>query len=184
MNTPTTNPNLQNHPQKLESDSVFVYGTLKRGQCRENLWPVPPIKVTPGWILAKLFGREDYPAIVPGNDQVMGECWRFTAQQMPAVIKRLDQIEGTNQAGEPDLYVRKLVMTFSMDGITLGESYCYFYASDPESDGFERITLDKPPEDKKSIIPTTSSRGMQAERTSSRFMLQWPDSMRTKGRHG
>jgi len=125
------------HPKPSQ---VFVYGTLKRGQCREKLWPLPPLSVTTGWIHAELFGRSDYPAIRTGGDRVLGEIWRFTSEEISLVLRELDQIEGFNQPKESDLYHRRSVEVFSPQGQSFGECHCYFYAADPLKDGFHRIT--------------------------------------------
>ncbi len=116
--------------------AVFVYGTLKRGQCRESMWPAPPATVCEGFVFGSLFGREDYPAMTGGHDRVLGECWQFEMAEMPAVLEVLDRIEGTNQAGEADLYHRVIVDVFDLRGNLLGEAYTYRYASDPLADGF------------------------------------------------
>lgn len=119
--------------------SFFVYGTLKRGQCRDHLWPVSPQTITPAWIRATLYRRKDYPALQAGEDHVLGEVWAFEASEIPTVIEKLDQIEGTNQPNEPDLYHRRVVDCFDLNQGPLGRSYCYFYAIDPVEDGFNRV---------------------------------------------
>ena len=119
--------------------SFFVYGTLKRGQCREHLWPVSPRTITPAWLLATLYGRKDYPALQVGKDHVLGEVWAFEASEIHRVIEQLDQIEGTNQPNESDLYHRRIVDCFDLNQRPLGRSYCYFYAIDPLEDGFYRV---------------------------------------------
>ena len=79
--------------------SFFVYGTLKRGQCRDHLWPVTPRTITPAWLRATLYGRKDYPALQTGDDHILGEVWTFEISEIPAVIEQLDQIEGTDYPG-------------------------------------------------------------------------------------
>jgi len=58
---------------------------------------------------------------------------------MPVVLRKLDQIEGTNQPGEPNLYVRALVDVQDLSDQPLGQAYTYHYASDPCLDGFTPI---------------------------------------------
>lgn len=133
--------------RKIGKDAVlntfFVYGTLKRGQCRSALWPCPPVTVRPAWTRGHLYGRHDYPAMTAGDDAVMGECWEFADVDVPAVITALDAIEGTNQPGEPDLYHRVITEVFDAPGRPIGNAYTYHYATDPADDGFRRVQADE-----------------------------------------
>lgn len=129
--------------------SVFVYGTLKRGQCRGAMWPFEPLRVSLVFTYGTLFDRHDYPAMASGIDHVVGEKWDFHPEQMQRVLEVLDAIEGANQAGVPDLYRRVVVPTWDLceagtaencvDPEISRKSYTYHYASDPADDGFTRI---------------------------------------------
>ena len=125
---------------RADPTAVFVYGTLKRGQCREAMWPERPIRILEACVRGKLYNRSDYPAMTPGQDCVMGEVWEFDDALMPVVLHTLDQIEGTNQPGFDNLYQRVIVEIMSLDDHPLGRAYTYHYATDPESEGFERIS--------------------------------------------
>lgn len=114
--------------------AVFVYGTLKRGQCRESRWPVPPHAIHAAWTQGCLFDRSDYPAMTPGTQRVRGEVWQFTAEQMERVLEVLDEIEVV-----PELYVRAAVEVFDGDNQPLGTAWTYHYATDPTTDGFKKI---------------------------------------------
>tara|TARA_R110002049_G_scaffold285698_1_gene466776 strand:+ start:201689 stop:202111 length:423 start_codon:yes stop_codon:yes gene_type:complete len=127
--------------------SVFVYGTLKRGQCRESLWPVRPVAITPAWTRGTLFSRHDYPAMTGGNDRVRGECWQFDAERIAEVMRCLDVIEGANQPGTRDLYRRVIVELSDADGGSLGLAFGYHYAIDPTQDGFVPVRPDAPDRD-------------------------------------
>lgn len=118
---------------------VFVYGTLKRGHCRERCWPCRATRVRPSWTRGKLYGRHDYPAMIGGNDRVAGELWEFSAKQIEEVIETLDAIEGTNQPGEVDLYHRVVTEVYDLAGEPLGDAWTYHYASDPAADGFRPL---------------------------------------------
>lgn len=132
--TPHAKPNMISH--------VFVYGTLKRGQCRGKMWPAEPISVVAAWTRGALFGRHDYPAMMPGDDRVLGELWQFDESDMETVMRVLDHIEGTNQEGRPDLYVRAIVEAFDRDGNSIASANAYHYGTDPLLDGFHRIKAD------------------------------------------
>lgn len=100
----------------------FVYGTLKRGQCREQCWPVAPRRVQFGWTSGWLYDLGPYPAMVAVDawapsgrgdlslaPRVAGELWSFDASHLALVTQVLDEIEVTNQPGQPNLYDRRLV---------------------------------------------------------------------------
>ncbi len=119
--------------------SLFVYGTLKRGECRSELWPRDPLSIVPAWVRGTLYGRFDYPALKTGVDRVLGERWQFVEDDMDTVLKTLDEIEGTNQPGQPNLYDRVNVTAFDLDGKPLGISWGYYYSREPFLDGFAEI---------------------------------------------
>ncbi|WDQ16821.1 gamma-glutamylcyclotransferase family protein [Rhodopirellula sp. P2] len=129
----------------------FVYGTLCRGQCRQHCWPITPLAVHPAWVQGTLFGREDYPALRPGNQRVGGECWFFSKPDAQRVTAVLDEIEVTNQPGHPNLYDRvelqaNLVAPSHqkpVNQVGLPQTWvasAYHYATDPLRDGFDRLT--------------------------------------------
>ncbi len=135
----------------------FVYGTLCLGQCREKCWPLTPLSVHPAWVEGTLFGREDYPALRPGNQRVGGECWFFAKRDAERVTTVLDEIEVTNQPGHPNLYDRvelRANLTVSSDPTSSADlkpqntadpptswtASAYHYATDPLLDGFNRLT--------------------------------------------
>ncbi|MCC9603600.1 gamma-glutamylcyclotransferase [Stieleria sp. JC731] len=119
---------------------VFVYGTLKRGQCREKAWPAKPLSVDPAVVRAALFGRDDYPAMTTGDNLVLGEVWSFLPEQMPVVMEVLDEIEGTSANSENDLYHRHLIealIPHHGSGKRQVSAYTYFYNRDLILDGFQ-----------------------------------------------
>jgi gamma-glutamylcyclotransferase (GGCT)/AIG2-like uncharacterized protein YtfP len=127
----------QQHPL----DAVFVYGTLKRGQCRQTAWPSNPISITRAWIRGTLYGRADYPALTRGENRVRGELWVFAIEQMQNVLAVLDAIEGTHGNSSEDLYHRRPVNVYCDDGSTLGHAYTYFYNRDPVAERFAIVPL-------------------------------------------
>ncbi len=109
-----------------ELEHVFVYGTLKRGQCRANCWPKTPRSIRDAWTFGKLIDLGPYPALLVGSDRVWGELWSFEAEEIPIVHRALDIIEVTNQPGVPNEYDRVRVLVTLADGEqVLASSYRY-----------------------------------------------------------
>jgi gamma-glutamylcyclotransferase (GGCT)/AIG2-like uncharacterized protein YtfP len=99
---------------------LFVYGTLKRGECRESLWPRKPLRVREAFVLAQLYDLGPYPAIRLDDesdlDWIAGEVWSFNHEDALATIARLDEIEETNQRGYRNLYDQVLVRAYDRPG--------------------------------------------------------------------
>ena len=91
------------------------------------MWPRTPQSVEPAYVHGALFDLAAYPALIPGNDKVLGEVWSFDPADVPATLRTLDRIEGFGQ-GQPDLYVREVVPCRLSDGGSC-QSYAYFYAN-------------------------------------------------------
>lgn len=112
-------------------DEVFVYGTLKTGQCRENAWPIRPRRILRSWTLGRLHDIGPYPALTAGNDRVLGEVWIFDRSAIHATLSVLDQIEGTNQPGFANEYDRVRQPVFRFDSEASHQAHVYLFA-DPE----------------------------------------------------
>ncbi len=108
--------------------SFFVYGTLKRGQVRESCWPHAPISVEPAWTLGNLVDLGPYPALLAGQDRVLGELWEIEPSNFSEVAACLDAIEGVNMLGESDLYARCCVEVNLLRDKRSVQANCYFYA--------------------------------------------------------
>jgi gamma-glutamylcyclotransferase (GGCT)/AIG2-like uncharacterized protein YtfP len=113
------------------------------------MWPARPLSIREGWVAGSLFARADYPAMRPGEDRVLGEIWSFDAVEMAVVLNKLDQIEGTNQANEADLYHRVIFDVFDMTDRLIGDAFGYRYAIDPIIDGF---ALMRPAADERYVV--------------------------------
>ncbi|MEM0927101.1 MAG: gamma-glutamylcyclotransferase family protein [Planctomycetota bacterium] len=120
-------------------DAVFVYGTLKRGECRASLWPFEPTDVQAASIRGDLWGREDYPALLPGESDVLGELWTFQEWQMERTLEVLDDIEGCRENSPSDLYHRHTVEVLMIPADSIRLAFVYQYARSPERDGFRRL---------------------------------------------
>jgi gamma-glutamylcyclotransferase (GGCT)/AIG2-like uncharacterized protein YtfP len=119
--------------------SVFVYGTLKRGQLRETKWPREPRAIEDALVRGQLYDLGPYPALAPpalgsAGDRIAGEVWSFHRADVAEVLRVLDQIEGYDQPGEANLYERSEVRYELSDGRS-GKAFTYFYAA-----GHDRLT--------------------------------------------
>ncbi|MDA0659473.1 MAG: gamma-glutamylcyclotransferase [Planctomycetota bacterium] len=106
--------------------SIFVYGTLMRGECRERVWPCPPQEVLPARICGVLYDLGEYPALIGGYGWVEGELWVFAPQDVQATLSVLDKIEDT-----PFLYVRTIsqVQLIRSGPQELRFAFVYVYAN-------------------------------------------------------
>jgi gamma-glutamylcyclotransferase (GGCT)/AIG2-like uncharacterized protein YtfP len=107
-----------------DPSAVFVYGTLKRGQVREKFWPRRPLRIEPATVRGLLSDLGPYPALVEGDNLVAGELWQFAAQDMPATLAALDEVEGC-QGNSDDLYRRVVVQCRTAAGDVAAWSYFY-----------------------------------------------------------
>lgn len=133
-------------PENSMSDplNIFVYGTLKRGEVRENNWSRRPILIEWATVSGQLRDLGPYPALVEGSDLVLGELWQFSQQDLLITLETLDEIEGFGQGGK-DLYVRRIVACRNLAGEPRPAS-TYFYGQPddiattpvvmPDQDGF------------------------------------------------
>jgi len=112
------------------ADAIFVYGTLQRGEVRERCWPRKPSRIEWGTIQGQLRDLGDYPALVAGEDLILGELWHIAETDVDATLAVLDEIEWYGQ-GEDDLYVREVVACRTLSG-EMRQAYTYRYAKPDE----------------------------------------------------
>jgi gamma-glutamylcyclotransferase (GGCT)/AIG2-like uncharacterized protein YtfP len=116
------------HHKPLHETEVnfFVYGTLKRGECREQRWPRSPIVVEEAWVLGELYNAGNYPALLPGTDKVRGELWSFSQAEFDAIVEVLDGIEEYRPGDPHNLYTREVIDCETMSGRrTVAHTYQY-----------------------------------------------------------
>jgi gamma-glutamylcyclotransferase (GGCT)/AIG2-like uncharacterized protein YtfP len=106
--------------------AIFVYGTLKRGQCREHCWPHLPLRVEGATIRGRLLDLGPYPALVEGDDLIAGEVWHLATEHMPHTLAVLDEVEDA-AVGEVGLYARRLVECRTPTGESV-QAYAYYYS--------------------------------------------------------
>lgn len=119
--------------------SVFVYGTLKTGQCRETCWPEKPLCIDKAWTLGELYDTGPYPALFAGRDRVGGELWAFAEEAIARVLEELDQVEEYEPGKEAtNLYNRVIVECTDQSG-RVHRAYTYLYGRLDERRHFERV---------------------------------------------
>ena len=110
--------------------ALFVYGTLQRGQCREQFWPHPPTRVESATVRGQLRDLGPYPALIEGDALVGGEVWRLAPEHVPRTLAVLDEVEDV-AVGEAGLYARRIVECRTGDGQTV-RAYAYYYSRPQE----------------------------------------------------
>lgn len=113
-----------------EDVPVFVYGTLKRGEEREPMWPRPAIEVERATTQGRLFDLGPYPALTEGTDTIDGELWRVAGEDLEATLAALDEIECYGN-DDVDLYTRRIVQCQTESG-DIQKAYTYFLAAPNE----------------------------------------------------
>ena len=128
----------KHRPAQLSEVNFFVYGTLKRGECRQHRWPRSPLVVEEAWVHGELYDTGSYPALLPGCDKVLGELWSFSSTDFEPIVKVLDEIE-EYRPGEPyNLYNREIVDCETLSGRRT-TAYTYLYARLHDLPTFKRL---------------------------------------------
>ncbi len=109
---------------------IFVYGTLRRGEEREPMWPRSAVKVELATTLGRLYNLGPYPAMTEGIEKIEGELWHVLPNDLEVTLAALDKIEcyGNNDI---DLYVRRIVQCEVESG-EVQRAHTYFFANPNE----------------------------------------------------
>ncbi len=128
-------------PSSHNSDEVnfFVYGTLKRGECREFMWPKTPSCVEEAWAWGELYDAGSYPALLSGTDKVLGELWSFSKDDFGTIAQVLDEIEEYRPEDPYNLYNREIIECETLSGRRVS-AWVYRYARLHDLPTFTRIT--------------------------------------------
>jgi gamma-glutamylcyclotransferase (GGCT)/AIG2-like uncharacterized protein YtfP len=110
-------------------DTVFVYGTLKKGQCREQSMNEISLGSKDENITGKMYNIGEFPAITLEKGEVFGEIHRVKKEQES--LESLDQIEHFVGYGNSSLYSRILIN--SSQGI------CWMYVWNGDIDTYPVI---------------------------------------------
>ncbi len=109
---------------------VFVYGTLKPGECNYESYCVGQVvEVQPAVAHGELFDLPfDYPAMAQGDRSVHGYLLSFADV---AILSDLDELEdySPDRADVENEYVRQEVEVFSPEGQSLGTAWVYLMSA-------------------------------------------------------
>lgn len=119
-------------------DSIFVYGTLKQHHLRSSMWPCKPLSIRPAMIRAELYDTGPFPAILRGEDYVLGELWTLRSDDMQKTLAELDQVEGYDASRLDNLYIR-IETEAALEDATTIRAYVYQYAVEDRQTGMRRI---------------------------------------------
>jgi gamma-glutamylcyclotransferase (GGCT)/AIG2-like uncharacterized protein YtfP len=119
---------------------IFVYGTLKRGEVRERMWPRGAVSIEEATARGRLYDLGTYPALVDGDDVIRGELWHVSAEDFQMTLDVLDAIECYGN-DEVDLYVRRIIECRTLGGEPR-RAYTYFFANPNELDGVPVVSPD------------------------------------------
>lgn len=111
---------------------VFVYGTLKPGECNYARYcQEKVVDACPAIARGRLFHLQfrGYPALTEGNDLVFGVLLTFND---PAVLNDLDELESyqPHRPPEQNEYQRQQVEIFNRDLQSVGLAWAYFMLLD------------------------------------------------------
>lgn len=105
---------------------VFVYGTLKPGECNYDRYCAGRVvEVQAAIVYGQLFDLPlGYPAMTPGTLPVYGVLLSFVD---PAILRELDDLEDYDPHRPTDAneYVRVQTQVFSLNGELLGSAWVY-----------------------------------------------------------
>jgi len=107
---------------KKNAIKIFVYGTLRKGQCRNSI--LSRCEFIGLGILYHflMYDLGEYPAIIPGNGKVKGELYIVNKE----ILKKLDYIEGV-----PFLFKREKVSIILLNSEYYQlEAYAYVYCNE------------------------------------------------------
>jgi gamma-glutamylcyclotransferase (GGCT)/AIG2-like uncharacterized protein YtfP len=119
--------------------TVFVYGTLKRGGCRERCWPRQPLRVEPATAHGTWYDLGPYPALAEGDDSIAGEVWHLAPEDIEPTLVELDRVEGFRGQAN-DLYLR--VTTTCQTSAGPVEAWTYRFACTSDLKPNQRIAPD------------------------------------------
>ncbi len=119
--------------------AVFVYGTLKTGQCREQCWPRRPQEIRRAWTLGELYDTGPYPALFPGTDCVGGQVWIFAASDMDAVLRELDEVEEYRPGHEATNLYNRVTIECTDEYSHIIHAHTYLYGRAHEQALFKRM---------------------------------------------
>lgn len=109
-----------------EVRSIFVYGTLKRGQINDHLLASYALTIREATIDGLLYDVGEFPALIDGHGKVHGEVVAVEPALLSHVLAVLDRLEDFVQ-NEPEssMYLRRVVHAETASQSV--NAYAYFF---------------------------------------------------------
>ena len=90
------------------------------------MWPRTPLVVEEAWVRGELYDAGAYPALVNGDDKVLGELWTFPKRDFEAIARTLDEIEEYRPNDPYSLYNREQIECETASGRrVIAQTYLY-----------------------------------------------------------
>lgn len=117
-----------------QTQSLFVYGTLKPGFANFHWIERHVRKTKPGWIRGALVNLGSFPALIEGDGIVKGVLLEIDAEGLQIA----DRIEGYSPQRQRNLYVRQLAC-FIGDDSTRAPAWTYCFARPDQIEAEPRL---------------------------------------------
>lgn len=121
----------------MKNINIFVYGSLREGFFNYNKFLAGKVskKIDAKLNNFKLYHMpyKGYPAIINGQDSVLGEIMVLNESDYDSTIKALDEMEGFLNAGNPENEYHKMIL--EVENLQNNEKelcYVYFYNKDKD----------------------------------------------------
>lgn len=112
--------------QSMKPLRVFVYGTLKPGECNYDRYCAASVVVVQeAFAYGRLFDLPfGYPAMTPGDAPVYGFVLSFAE---PDALAQLDELEDydPHRPADQNEYIRVEIATFDLDRQPIGPAWVY-----------------------------------------------------------
>lgn len=109
----------------MKKHHVFVYGTLRKGECNHFLLSKAKLVLPHCWTYGILYDTgEGYPCMLPHKQQrVVGEVYAVSDQELEC----LDELEDYYGPGKDNLYERIIQFVYTEDRKYLAQLYVYVH---------------------------------------------------------
>jgi gamma-glutamylcyclotransferase (GGCT)/AIG2-like uncharacterized protein YtfP len=110
---------------------VFVYGTLKPGECNYSYYCAKSVvEAIPAYTWGNLYHLPlGYPGMTLGNSKIAGFVLTFSNEKILASLDELEDYEPERSPQENE-YQRQKILVYELSGKLLGEVWGYLMTSE------------------------------------------------------